>query len=115
MKGMELPVSTMIVVAVAVLVLVVLSSFFLSGSGKQFSQIDMRSRFNQECTKLKCTFTEASALETRQPELFKACRELYGPVSSLQCANACGCRVSEEAQQEIRQAFLDLSDELKNV
>ena len=31
MKGMELPVSTMIVVAVAVLVLVVLSSFFLSG------------------------------------------------------------------------------------
>lgn len=117
MKGMELPVSTVVVVAVAVLVLVVVSSFFLSGSGKQFSEIDARSRFSQECTKLKCTASEAQSLQATHPDLYKYCKAVYGSgVSAAQCVNACGCRIdyssSGEVAQEVRSDVTELINDL---
>ncbi|MBI2578272.1 MAG: hypothetical protein HYW26_01025 [Candidatus Aenigmarchaeota archaeon] len=116
-KGMELPVSTVVVVAAAVLVLVVVSSFFLSGSGKQFSEIDARSRFGQECTRLKCTVSEAQSLQATHPDLYKYCRAVYGDVSAAQCVNACGCRidysskgeVAQDVNQDIAELIIDLT------
>ncbi|MBI4018538.1 MAG: hypothetical protein HY368_02925, partial [Candidatus Aenigmarchaeota archaeon] len=102
--GLELPINAIVIVSIAVLVLVVVSSFFLSGSGKQFSEIEARTAFNRECGKLSCSAAEATSLAQRHPELYEKCQALYGSgVSAPQCMNACGCRIDYSSTGEIAQ------------
>lgn len=91
MKGMELPISTVVILAVAVLVLIVVTAFFLSQSGSQFRTIDAQNKFNRLCGTIKCNSQQLSAIN-KGSEFYKACQELYGSdISPARCLLACGC------------------------
>ncbi len=113
MKGMELPISTVVIVAVAVLVMVVVSAFFLSQSGYQFGEIDTRSRFSQLCTTMKCT-VEQSRKIADDSDFYKTCQELYGAsIQKIYCLQACGCKIeigqptAENVEEDIRNLASD--------
>lgn len=91
MKGMELPISTVVIVAIVVLVLVVVSAFFLSQSGSQFKQIDLNSAFSQMCSRVECSYEQYQELKGGSSNFYETCAALYGKTTEYQCLKACGC------------------------
>jgi len=115
LKGLELPISTVVIVAIAVLVLVVISAFFLSQSGSQFSEIEARSKFNQLCPTLECTVDEA--VKTQEDEFYKSCQVLYPGSTRYQCMKQCGCRIvdtSKIAEEAVYKELTDMADDLES-
>lgn len=115
MKGLELPISTVVIVAIAVLVLVVVSAFFLSQSGSQFSEIELRNKFNQLCTTLKCTVDEAINMPDNS-EFYTTCKTLYGDITKAQCMQACGCKLvnGRLAEESVYNDLTRLTEELES-
>ncbi|MBI5061810.1 MAG: hypothetical protein HZB67_05875, partial [Candidatus Aenigmarchaeota archaeon] len=59
MKGISLPINAVIIVALAAIVLLVVGSFFMTGTGPSMSKIQARQVFEDRCPKLKCEFTDS--------------------------------------------------------
>lgn len=97
-KGLELPLNAIIVIAIAVLVLVALFTFFgsqfFSGSG----QVDIQKVFGAGCTALRfsyaCEHSKVNEVTIDGTSLGYACSQ-KGFVDTVQCAKACGCSVPD--------------------
>jgi hypothetical protein len=57
MKGLELPVNMIIVIALAVLVLVVIAAFFATQTGSGFNTIALESSFSSACNQLRTAYS----------------------------------------------------------
>ena len=103
MKAISLPIETIIIIAIAVLVLVVLAAFLIGGSGKPAPEV--QSALGEGCAKLKSAFNcneDPSSIiipryrpagETTDQTLAVACENLgyaVAPANS-QCHRICGC------------------------
>ncbi len=76
---MQLPLKIIIVVAIVVLALVSLSSFFLQSSGSSLSKTDAERIFNTDCvtySQRACSWEVTH--ESEFENYLKACRTLYG-------------------------------------
>jgi hypothetical protein len=107
MKGLELPVSAVVIIAVVLLVLVVVSAFFLSQSGSQFSTIEQQGEFSRLCTQMECSLEQVGKIAD-DSEFFRACKALYGEtMSKYDCLRACGCKSLPNSFQETESDIYD--------
>jgi hypothetical protein len=113
-KGIELPVNSVIVIALAIFVLLMLSAFF-GKSGGEIDKTQVNTAFNQGCSQLSSAFncdeTKVSEIKTslivngQVKTLLDICRmSLNNPsMSALKCKFACQTcpkRVTEESPCE---------------
>ncbi|MBS3056530.1 MAG: hypothetical protein J4473_03800 [Candidatus Aenigmarchaeota archaeon] len=81
MKGVSLPVNAVIIIALAAVVLLVLSTFFLMGTGPSMSNIEAQRVFEEQCPKIKCekfVTPGTPAFGGLYKNFFDACQRLYG-------------------------------------
>ena len=109
MKGSSLPVNTIVVVAIAILVMMVIGGFFALNVGQGVNAIELNNAITNACNVLKTTyncnaaslasveiqFKEPGQTEESPTSLERLC-QLSGLVASgadfnAQCAAKCGC------------------------
>ncbi len=100
MKGIEMPVNTVIIVALAIMVLLMLAMFFFGGT-RQMSATSLESAWSQGCSILKSHNCEADKVEGImvaditgdgiKDSLLLICRAKYqdDTVSEYWCRNKC--------------------------
>ena len=100
LKGIELPVNSVIIIALAIFVLLMLAAFF-SKSGSELDRTHVNSAFNQGCSLLasaySCDHTRVHEIKTNLVvngealSLLQVCQASFNnPVmSELKCKNAC--------------------------
>jgi hypothetical protein len=108
MKGISLPVNTIVIVAIAVLVLMVVGGFFSINVGGSINQIELNTAINKACNTLTTTYNcngdrllDVSANfkepgeETEAPKTLERLCELaeiaQGAEFTNQCISKCGC------------------------
>lgn len=97
-KGLSMPINTIIILALALLVLIVISAFFLGGMNTD--SVNIEKGFSDGCTKLttakNCVVAEIPNIITSykvnsaNKNLHEVC-DLKG-MDDADCAKACGCR-----------------------
>ena len=99
-KGIELPVNSVIIIALAIFVLLLLAAFFSKSSG-ELDKTQVNSAFNQGCSLLSsaynCDHTRLKDVKTnlvvngQAQSLLDVCRRSFndGAMSELKCKNAC--------------------------
>lgn len=113
MKGLELPINMIIVVAVALLVLMTVFVFFLGSTGSGLGSIEKANLKNRMCTALSsgysCNPTNVNSISvtgykksgggivptteaTSRVTLLELC-QLDGISDAAACARSCGCPV----------------------
>jgi len=111
MKGLELPVSAIILIGISLLVLVSISMFFISGSAGTMSTTEAQRIFYEKCQIVKCALTEPDNIENAKQELQEACSVLYGDkdVNLIRCMEGCGCttKVTKEGVDELIKEFAE--------
>ncbi len=104
MKGMELPINMIVVVLIAVLVLVTVSTFLAGQLGGGTGSINLEGVFSAECNKLRtfhnCADTNfvvtgytAPGKTAGTPTYFSELCTLKG-YSPAECLIACGCKTT---------------------
>lgn len=109
MKGLDLPVNMIVIIAIAVLVLVVIAAFFTAQTGGGFGNIALEEAFNRGCATWRSTYNCASPTFTVSgyslpgqtgPASFSAiCAQKVGGAQGgvvdqnaiNQCRKLCGC------------------------
>jgi hypothetical protein len=99
-KGIELPVNSVIIIALAIFVLLMLAAFF-GKSGSELDQTQVNTAFNQGCSQLSssynCDETKVSEVKTslvvsgQAKSLLDVCRMSFNnpSMSALKCKFAC--------------------------
>lgn len=111
MKGMELPINMIVVVAIAVLVLVVTAGFFGGFLTGNINSIELEQAYNSACSQLRntknCVARETASIEVQikvpgetviqKTNLLKLCEKLNKGADStgVTCARSCGCQIPE--------------------
>ncbi len=103
---MALPISAIVIIALAVLVGAAIALFFLSTGGNQLSKIQAEQVFRTKCqtycdpSNVGRTLATAAILQQTDPQFISACeikgiplRDSKGAVSPLVCIKACPCNV----------------------
>lgn len=97
-KGIDLPVNSIIIIALSLIVLVGVAAFFLSSMNPSKNDIDANSYFYQTCPTLRCTnsranFDIARTLSSDNPDFIKSCRRLFPETNGIatDCMQKCGC------------------------
>ncbi len=100
MKGIELPINVLVIVAVAVLVLLGLVALYMMVVGPGSVTIQKQNAWNQMCTIVTqqyCTDTTLSASQKfgveSQWTFGELCNDIKGidPFDRVSCTQACGC------------------------
>lgn len=112
MKGSSLPVNTIVVVAIAILVMMVVGGFFALNVGQGVNTIEINNAINNACGVLRTTYNcNAASLESVQVNFKEPGQTEEGPTSLAklcvlsglattgtdfdnQCAAKCGCGVT---------------------
>ncbi len=110
MKGIELPLNTIIIMAVVVIVLLATASFFFKIWTPGVVQISGQQAFNTGCRyyadQYNCDIANTDAkditIENYDGEnLLVACRSLYGnDYTSHQCLRKCSCSMNKDADND---------------
>ncbi len=120
MKGIELPLNTIIVMAVVVIVLLATASFFFQIWTPGAMQIGGQQAFNTGCRyyddlgcDLKTSVTEGASEITIENydggNLLAACRSVYGSsVGEYECLLKCSCAMSSDSDGD---GALDTEDD----
>ncbi len=104
MKGLELPVNIIVIIAIAVLVMVAIGAFFVSGFWKGVSSIDETAAFSAGCGNLRNIYEckasnvnnvvlagySPSGTTNAKCNLGYLCAK-KGASDVVQCAKLCGC------------------------
>jgi hypothetical protein len=77
MKGISMPINAVIIIALAAIVLLVIGSFFLSGTGPSMTKIKAREVFENGCPKYACSL-DTTVETTFDQKFIDACKTLYG-------------------------------------
>ncbi len=107
MKGLELPINMIVIIAVAVLILVVVAAFFSGQFGTGVNTIAVNNAFNEGCSSLKsvynCDPTRLDEVQTSFIPSGRSTPALLLEVCGLKdknfigradlCARACGCNI----------------------
>jgi hypothetical protein len=100
LKGIELPVNSVIIIALAIFVLLMLAAFF-GKSGSELSQTEITNAFNQGCSQLSssynCDYQKVSEIKTglivngQAKTLLDVCRMSFNnpSMSQLKCKFSC--------------------------
>jgi len=100
-KGIELPVNSVIIIALAIFVLLLMAIFFESG-GSELSKTQVNSAFNQGCSQLSslysCSHEKMAEVKTnlvvngQARNLLDVCRMNFNnpTMSAMKCKFACG-------------------------
>lgn len=98
MKGIGVPIETMVIVSLAVLALAAAAIFFMSASASPRSSLESGYYFTKACQSLRCAdYASSTALAqvigTGNPAFVESCRrahpETHGDVQA--CMERCGC------------------------
>ena len=99
-KGIELPVNSVIIIALGIFVLLMISAFF-EKSGGEIDKTQVNTAFNQGCSQLSmsynCDYERISEIKTslvvdgRAKTLLDVCRMSFNnpSMTSLKCMRAC--------------------------
>ena len=101
MRGISLPIETIVIVAITVLVLTVIAVFFIAGAGEQTLRINDQQAFGEGCTRLATVYFCADPVVDERADwtniqilnygnLEKACKALGHSTQDL-CRQACRC------------------------
>jgi len=100
-KGIELPVNSVIIIALAIFVLLLMAAFFMTGSSG-LDKTQVNTAFNQGCSQLSslysCDHEKMAEINTnlvvngQAKNLLEVCRISFNnPImSAFKCKNACG-------------------------
>jgi L-asparagine transporter-like permease len=114
MKGLSLPIEMIVIIAVAMLVLVVISAFFMGGVSGPTNQINIENAFSTGCNSLRaqgCSnimssinvpgfkqygngLTTTTKISEYNVNMDLVCQLKFGLGKEEQCRVACGCPVS---------------------
>ncbi len=121
-KGISLPINIVVIMAVAILVLVVAGTFFISQSSEQFSTLDatvqaQRCRERLSCSSVRETWQVDLLAFVRQDDDFSqrclnACKSIFpGVQEPYQCLQQWGCDLGsrEEVEELLKEDLDDLS------
>ncbi len=86
-KGLELPISVVVIISLAVLVLIIISSFFLQNVGEQQKDIKSQSAFFQACNEFRSLY---SCDKEKMPDKLKSLCDKEGYTADS-CMVRCGC------------------------
>lgn len=91
MKGISLPISAIVIFALALIVLLAVSTFFMTTGGKSMSKIEAQQIFEEQCPRYKCTYSENNFNPSK--EFLEACKILYGieEKEKIKCLWFCNC------------------------
>ncbi len=107
MKGIDLPINAIVIVAIAVLVLVVIAAFFVGVVGPGTGTMNSQSAWNKGCaqaTARGCMQADFGLVQDLEPlpiagydpdgdhvdnSIRDACRAVYGYTEGNDCRNAC--------------------------
>jgi len=99
-RGIELPVNSVIIIALAIFVLLMLAAFFSRSSG-ELDKTQVNSAFNQGCSLLasayNCDYDKVDQIKTnlvvngQAQTFFEVCKRSFNDrtMSELRCKNAC--------------------------
>lgn len=94
MKGITLPLTSIVIIAIAVLALVVVVGFFLTTGGGAAASIQQEKVFRETCIEI-CQMPDRADvnLAARYPNWQSACEALYAVPKGayIQCLDRCGC------------------------
>ena len=98
-KGMELPINMIVIIALAVLILVIITAFTTSQVGSGVGSIGLESAFAQSCTIYRnngCTGSMSDAAYSKDVQGLKKGMKLsemctQKGIAPEKCAESCGC------------------------
>lgn len=105
---MKLPITAVILIAVAVMIVVVFALFFYSSAGQKMTEAEAEKVFAEQCLNLckqakEKGYTFLLTLSDTHPQFISACETKYGTGAPNECLGFCGagCSITASVQDEL--------------